>query len=386
MKRHEFLKLCGLGLLAMSLDPWEFFPALAAPEWPVLILLELKGGNDGLNTVVPFADPSYARLRPRLALPREQLLHLSPDLGLHPALKPLWEAWQAREWAWVLGVGYPQANRSHFRSIEIWETASAAHEYLQEGWLARVLPHWPRRSENLVDGLYFHGSPGPLDGTPLRTLAAGTAPLREAEGPEHAIRAGNPALQHILQVQQTLAGAEQALKTYHNQVPSLVDQFPQEAFGRDLAEVTRLILARAPIPVYRVSLGSFDTHRQQARTQAQLLQHLATGLARLRAVLKAHGAWQRVLVMTYSEFGRRPAENASGGTDHGTAAPHFFLGGRVRGGLYGHQPALGALVDQDLQYAVDFRSLYQTVVQSWWGIQGTQTWSGQDFKPLPVLR
>lgn len=379
--RRAFLQLCSLGLLGVALDPFDFFTALAAGPLPTLILVELKGGNDGLNTVIPYADPNYARLRPRLAIPRAQILQLNPSLGLHPALEALWPAWKAQELAWVLGVGYPQPNRSHFRSIQIWDSASGAQDYLESGWLAQVLPAWRGRQQALVDGIYFgRGTAGPLAGLP-RSLAAGQARLSR-----HIDRVDAPAteaLLHILRVQSSLQRAESGLLHYRQKAVNLQKYFPRTAFGRQLAELTSLMLAGAPVPVYRVTLGSFDTHRQQLRTHARLLQQLAEGLAALRKVLSAQGQWDRTLVMSYSEFGRRPRENASGGSDHGTAAPHLVLGGRVKGGLYGQQPALNQLRNDDLQHTVDFRSLYQTVAQKWWGID--RRWAGSAFHSLKFL-
>lgn len=381
MKRKEFIQVCGLGVLGISLDPFDFFSALAAPSLPVLILIELKGGNDGLNTVIPYRDPQYQQLRPNLSIPRAQILQLNPNLGLHPAFKSLWPAWQAKELAWVLGVGYPQPNRSHFRSIQIWDSATGAQQYSETGWLAQVLPAWSGRKHALVDGIFFgRGDAGPLNGL-SRSLAAGQARLAR-----HYERTNIPvteALRHVLKVQGTLQLAESGLLRYSQQAPDLRSRFPNNPLGRQLAEVTSLILAGAPVPVFRVSHGSFDTHRQQLGAHARLLTQLSESLAAMRELLKAKGKWEQTLIMSYSEFGRRPRQNASGGTDHGTAAPHLVLGGRVQGGLYGAQPPLSRLVNDDLQHYVDFRALYQTVAKKWWGVH--RHWAGSAFETLKFI-
>lgn len=382
MKRATFLKIFGVGLTGLILDPWNYFPGLASANLPILILVELKGGNDGLNTLIPFNDPAYYTLRPSLGIPSEKTLHLSPDLGMHEALKPLWEPWQAKDLAWILGVGYPRPNRSHFRSIEIWETGSNADQYLTEGWLSQNISQWSRRKETLLDGIYYRGDPGPLAGTRMRAISAARGTQSQGS-PFSPTRALPDSLKHILRVQNTMKTAEQGLQRYYDQSPDLTRLFPGNPFGRELADVARLIVSGVPIPVYRLSLGSFDTHRQQANTHSRLLAQLASGLARLRQVLIAKGQWQRVVVMTYSEFGRRASENASGGTDHGTSAPHLLMGGSVQGGLYGIQPQLNALVNGDLEHFVDFRSIYQSITQDWWGIPGPQKSSG---KTLSLFR
>jgi uncharacterized protein (DUF1501 family) len=366
MNRRDFFRLTTLAAAG-----WQAPALWASGELGrVLVLLELNGGNDGLNTVIPYADPLYYRLRPNLAIAREQVLPLTETLGLHPALAPLQAAWEARELAIALGVGYPQPDRSHFRSIEIWETASDANQTLRQGWLARLF-----QAERLPAGLAAHGivlgtSEGPLTGD------AHTLVLRE---PQRFLRkagqltrptatARNPALAHLLAVRQETRGGADALGERLARAPTLTTAFPATRLGRDLETAARLIVTGVPVPVIKLAHGSFDTHAQQRAVHERLLGELAAALAAFRAALTAHGRWRDVLVLTYSEFGRRAAENGSLGTDHGTAAPHFLLGDRVRGGLYGRQPSLARLADGDLVHSLDFRSLYRTVAQGHWGV------------------
>lgn len=385
MNRAQFLRWSGLGALTLALDPLSFLMAWGAPRhWPIVVLIELQGGNDGLNTLVPYADPAYARLRPKLALPREQVLQLNHELGLHPALKALWPLWKKQQLAWVTGVGYAEPNRSHFRSIEIWEQGSDARQIRDRGWLSDVLKHQPGRVSLAADGGSLGGALGPLAGPELRTLVLNRqGQLPRLPGAEHAIRQDTPALQHVLAVERQAKQASLTLADRLQQAPPLPAVFPPGAFAQQLAQVARLIRAETPLTVYTLSLGSFDTHRAQLGTHARLLGELANGLLAFQQALEPEGHWQRVLVMTYSEFGRRAAENASGGTDHGTAAPHLVLGGRVKGGIYGRQPALTQLVNGDLAYSVDYRSLYQTLVRRWWG--SSVNWAGRDFPLLGFL-
>ncbi len=367
MRRRDFLKLAGL-------VPTIYFApgALAAgTDWNrVLVLLELNGGNDGLNTVVPYADPRYYELRPRLAIARDRVLPLSEQLGFNPALEALMPAWQARELAVVLGVGYPQPNRSHFRSIEIWDTASRADETLSEGWLARLFAANPPPAHFAAHGVALGSNTGPLTGAHALVLDDPQRFLQQAGRlPAAPHRAANPALAHLLGVRDETRRAAGVLREKIGGDTASGTTFPATRLGKQLELAARLIASRVPIAAIKLSHGSFDTHSNQRATHDRLLRELAEAVSAFREALLAHGQWERTLLLTYSEFGRRARENGSLGTDHGTAAPHFLLGGRVRGGFYGEQPMLAQLADGDLMHRIDFRSLYLTVARHWWGVR-----------------
>jgi uncharacterized protein (DUF1501 family) len=339
-----------------------------------LVLVELNGGNDGLNTVVPFVDPEYSRLRPKLAIQRNQVLKLDEHLGLHPALEPLMPAWQDAELAWVLGVGYAQPNRSHFRSIDIWETASDSEQVLHQGWVARSLPVPQQKQAALPDVVVLGGDDGPLQGGTLQVISLQKPEsfTREAARLETAQASDRTpdALAHILAVRQAVSQAGIEFQHYlDNTLKQDTLDFPKTALGQQLHQVARMLLAGMNIPVFKVRIGSFDTHNNQQSRHRQLLTQLAESLAVFRQTLRKAGLWNDVLIMSYSEFGRRAAENASQGTDHGTAAPHFILGGRVKGGLFGEQPSLHQLEKGDLRHTVDYRQLYTTVAQRWWNTE-----------------
>ena len=354
----------------------------------ILVLVELKGGNDGLNTVIPYADALYAQLRPTLALPAADVLRLDGGTGLHPELKPLLALWEKDELAIVQGVGYPQPNLSHFRSIEIWDTASNSAEYLDDGWLARGLHAGMAGSAAFTaEGVRIGSSDfGPLAGARAISLNNPEAFVEQARLASPRAARGNPALQHLLRVEADVSQAAEGLRAERH---AFATRFPPGAFGSGVQAAAQVVASqrgRGGIPVLTLTLGSFDTHQNQLGVHANLLRQLAEGLVALRGALIELGVWDRTLVMTFSEFGRRPRQNQSNGTDHGTAAPHFIAGGAVRGGLYGTMPELAVLdAAQNLVFTTDFRQLYATVARDWWGVNPQSVVRG-NFEPLRLLR
>ena len=379
MERRDFLKTLALGPLT-ALTPNL---ACAAGDYRrLLILVELKGGNDGLNTVIPYADPLYASLRPRIAIKRDEVIALNDSLGLHPALAPLLPLWKNGELSVVQSVGYPQANLSHFRSIEIWDTASAASEYLHDGWLARVFARHPVARPFLADGVLVGSSDlGPLSGARAIALRDAAQFSRQARLANSMAGEGGAALRHVLKVENDVSEAGKKLDTSF----AFQTEFPKGQFGQALKTGCG-VLAGGQIAVLRLTLGGFDTHQNQPGAHANLLSQLAEGMATLRAALIEMNRWQDTLIMSYSEFGRRPKENQSNGTDHGTAAPHFVLGGRVRGGIVGANPALNRLDGNgNLPFDIDFRSLYATVLERWWGVP-SNTLFAAGVRPLDLVK
>jgi uncharacterized protein (DUF1501 family) len=337
----------------------------------ILLLVELKGGNDGLNTAIPYADPLYRALRPDIGLAREQVLQLDEHVGLHRKLEPLMAAWTARDLAIVQGVGYPEPNRSHFRSVEIWDTASSSSRTSTEGWVARALEHAALPKETGVDGIVIDTNALPLMGPGLRTIVMqdaqaflGQAQATQDDAPVD--DAGNPALRHLLAVRREMKAAATSLRDKLQAGAAPVQAYAGGPFGQQLDLATRIITSGVPVVAVKIGLVGFDTHADQVATHAALLGLLADGLATFRHNMVAAGRWDDVLVLTYSEFGRRVQQNASNGTDHGTAAPNFVLGGKVKGGLHGRYPSLADLQDGDLRHAVDFRDVYSAVARGCW--------------------
>jgi uncharacterized protein (DUF1501 family) len=382
MNRREFVGAFGAAGVAAMWPASSF--AQKADYARLLVLVELKGGNDGLNTVVPYADGEYYALRPNIGISRDRVLQLDERAGLHPALEPLMAPWKDRQLAVVQGVGYPAANLSHFRSIEIWDTASKSSEYLSAGWLARAFAAHPTPGSFAADGVIVGGAEmGPFAGGARAIAVTDTERfLREARLAQPGAQARNAALVHILKVERDIAQAATHLHADHGYATA----FPQTPFGNAIRTAAQVIAGKAGVAAVKVSLNGFDTHSNQPGTQARLLKDLAEGLAALKAALVEIGRWDSTLVMTYAEFGRRPRENRSNGTDHGTANAHFLLGGRVKGGLYGPPPALDRLDGNgNLPFAVDFRDLYATVLGGWWGMDATRPLNGR-FAALDVLK
>jgi uncharacterized protein (DUF1501 family) len=351
----------------------------------LLILVELKGGNDGLNMVVPYANDKYRELRPNIQIAKGKEIQLSDAVGLHPALEPLKKLWDDKQLAVVQGVGYPQANLSHFRSIEIWETASKSEEYLDEGWLTRVFEQRPAPKQYAVDGVIVGSNEmGPFTGHGSRAIALSStrgfaSQARLAKAIE---TAGNDSLKHILKVERDIASSAAKIVTEVN----FKTEFPKSGFGQAVRTAAELAANKSGVAVVRVTLGGFDTHAGQPGAHANLMKDLGEGLAALKGALEEIGRWNNTVIATYSEFGRRPKENQSNGTDHGTVAPHFVMGGRVNGGLYGDAPHLSKLDGSgNLRFAVDFRSVYTSLLEDCWGIDAAKVLNGK-FDKLPLIR
>lgn len=358
MNRRDFLTLLASAPAIAQADDGRR-PARARR----LVLIELKGGNDGLNTLVPYRDAAYRRLRPSLALSADRCLPLDETRALHPALAPLLPAWHDRELAIVEGLGYANPNRSHFRSIDIWHSATDSDVVSRTGWLANRTV----TGSDGIDAVVFGNRPAAVAGgraryvsfdnldTYVNTRSTLTMPEEHVSNPMlSALSATHDAstLYRALLVDRGLPGAPPG--------------FPDTRFGNWMADTARLLLSESAPPLIKLHLQGFDTHADQLERHTALLAELAQAVTALRALLVAAGLWDNVLIMTYSEFGRRATENASLGSDHGTAAPQLLIGGRVKGGFYGQTPSLSRLEADDLVHTTDFRALYRTVLQSWW--------------------
>ena len=390
--RRTFLRtaaatpLLRLGATALgALSPVAHAAASAHADYrKVLVLVELKGGNDGLNTLVPFADPAYYALRPKIGIARDQVLQLSDRAGLHPALEPLLPLWHDGRLAVLQGVGYPSPNLSHFRSIEIWDTASRSDVVLQRGWLTRTFADDPVPATFAADGVVIGSSDlGPLSGGGTRAIALADTEqfLRRARLAQPAPASRNAALAHMMKVEGDVVQAAAHLAGRR----TFATEFPSGGFGSGVRTACQILANPSGVAVVRLTLSGFDTHANQPGTQARLLGELARGLVALRAALEELGKWDDTLVLTYAEFGRRPKENQNNGTDHGTANVHFALGGRVRGGFYGAAPDLAALgPDGNPAFALDFRNVYAGVLDAFWGVDSRDALGGR-FAPVPFI-
>jgi uncharacterized protein (DUF1501 family) len=409
--RREFLRR-GLVLVSVGFAAPAFLAKTGlAAELPgaarstnsrgILVVVQLSGGNDGLNTLVPYADPLYRQLRPQLAVPEGESLPLDGALALHPALAPLKARYEAGQLAVVLGVGYPNPNRSHFRSMDIWHTAEPA-DYARTGWLGRYLSGCQCAGGEKAGGIAVGQSLPRAFWTEnlfvpaltnLGTYRFQTDPRSPADRAAQlrakaALDAGHEALRPYAEFlgQQSLnalASADELGRVANGWSTPVA--YPETPFAQGLKLIGQLIAGDLGTRVFYISLGGFDTHANQKNTQQRLLEQLASGLDAFQNDLEAMGRAEQVLTMTFSEFGRRARENGSQGTDHGTAEPLFLLGAGLRGGLYGTQPRLDQLDEQgDLQFQVDFRAVYGTVLSRWLGADAAEVLGGQ-FPPLGFL-
>ena len=348
----------------------------------ILVLVKLAGGNDGLNTLIPLQNyEQYRQYRPTIAVPRHQILDIGQGMGMNPYLRLLKPYWDAGQVAWVQGVGYPHNDLSHFRSTDIWESGVGAGEYSEIGWLGHVVP----QCKSGLHGIVIGDSMGPLAGKDCNAVAMQSpqsflsqAQLLTDVAPTNR----NPALLHLTNVQHQLYGAASQLSQRLVRPAQLGVSFAAGEFGRDLESVATMILNGVDATVYMVTLDGFDTHTNQVNTQSNLLNQLSKGLDSFAQAMQRGGRWKDVLLVTYSEFGRRVQENHGRGTDHGAASVQLLMGGSVRGGLYGETPNLQQLDhDGNLVYAVDFRAVYSTVAQRW--LRQASPW--QQFGALPLV-
>ncbi len=411
LTRRELLKngaaMVALGLtvptfLANAVEATQKLSAVARRQTsrPTLLVVQLSGGNDGLNTVVPYADPRYYELRPTLGIPAEQVIALDDRVGLHPSLAPLKGYFDRGKLAVIQGVGYPNPNRSHFRSMEIWHTANP-ETFERTGWLGRYLDACGCGRDNPVGALNVGDVLNRSFWTEMTLVPAvgSVATFHYQTDPRHPRDRGNQikALQNIYDyagqfrpyeeaIRRTtlsaLAGADELKRIAATYQPTV--EYPATPFANHLKMVAQVMAGDLGTRIFYLSLGGFDTHANQPNLHAQLLDTLASGLAALMRDLENQGRADDLVVMTFSEFGRRPIQNASGGTDHGTAEPMLMLGGAVNGGLYNTAPNLQDLPDGDLRVQADFRGVYATVLQDWFGADPTPI-VGAGASRLPVL-
>ncbi|MFN3683701.1 MAG: DUF1501 domain-containing protein [Fimbriimonadaceae bacterium] len=338
----------------------------------VLVVCQLSGGNDGLNTLIPYRDPRYAPLRPSLALPAERVLDLDGSIGLHPALEPLLGLFREGRAAAVQRVGYPNPNRSHFRSMEIWHTADPERPR-RDGWLGRYVAQLAERGQASV------ASAVGLTTELSLALSSPSASVPCFASLEEVARfGGDPEVEALVRRAQTGGKADPAIRRATEGAldaaallrsrlagVALKEEFGNDPFGSALSQAARLVLAMPETRVVYVAVGGFDTHARQAESHERLLRGLGLALASFDREMRARGLGDRVLVATFSEFGRRAYENASQGTDHGAAGPVLLVGGGLRPGLHGPAPNLGELSDGDVPFSVDFRDVYAELLSGW---------------------
>jgi uncharacterized protein (DUF1501 family) len=373
-------------------------------DGPILVVLQMAGGNDGLNTVIPYSNDFYHNARPRIGQTADKILKLNGDIGFHGAMTGFKNLYDSGNLAVVQGVGYPNPNRSHFRSTEIWQTASDSDKIEKYGWLGRYFDNTCAGADPTVGvvvgrqlpesffakmptGICFdnpqnyrfmspeHPRPGQADMTEAAYEKLNENDMVSSDTDSGAsigsLAAGMPMQggKAVDFIERTAMNAQLSSDEVRGIAARVQNQatYPNSAFANSLKLVAKLIGGGLPTRIYYVSQGGYDTHTNQIATQQRLLGDLGDSLKAFVDDMKAQGNMQRVLVMSFSEFGRRVNENANGGTDHGAAAPMFIVGNKVKAGLLGRNPSLAPqdLFQGDIKYNVDFRSVYAGVLENW---------------------
>jgi uncharacterized protein (DUF1501 family) len=402
-----FLEKTFMTLDAMAAD--SAVQTATGKDSPILVVLQMAGGNDGLNTVVPYADDAYHKARPFIGIKPDQVLKINDAIGLHPRLTGLKGLYDDGHLAIVQGVGYPNPDRSHFRSTDIWQTATDADRYETHGWIGKYFDNCCQGADPTV-GIAL-GSEMPLSfaaSEPKGIAFARPDQLRwrggngdmeslfhELNKPEEmhggatvgaisgSAKHGGSTLEFLQRTALDAQISSQKISEIAGRFQSKAD-YPRNPLGESLSLVSRLIAGGLPTRVFYVSQGGYDTHTQQVGNHDRLLGDLGDALAAFVKDLKAQGNFDRVLLMTFSEFGRRVAQNGSNGTDHGAAAPLFVIGGAAKPGLHGKYPSLTELDRGDLVFNVDFRSVYATVLENWLKAPSEKV-LGRKFSILPIV-
>lgn len=376
--RRRFLEQSAL----LSLSPWipNFIPqslgaTATSADDRILVVIQMDGGNDGLNTVIPFADPKYAEVRKELRIPEKEIHKLSDAIGLHPSMKGMAELFKEGQLNIIQGVGFPNPNRSHFESMAIWQHARLdATEHDSIGWLGRSADNWYPKSTIGPDAVYVGSDAIPIALRGRRSEAISLSDesdllLNTSIVSDARIEQSNDDLTNF--IQRSLSSSfESARRFAENDIAEsfTTTQFPVSSLAKKLKLVSRMIRMGGGTRVFYVNQPGYDTHSSQLFAHQQLLREFSQGLRAFLEDLKSAKLDQQVAVMAFSEFGRRVQENGSAGTDHGVAGPMFLAGGAVQGGLVGAHPSLTDLDDGDLKVAIDFRQVYATVLQKWLGV------------------
>jgi len=377
MNRRQLIQL----LSGTTLLPFLPKISLANTQNRRVILVELSGANDGLNTVVPVKDDRYHELRPTIGLKTSDTIDLAQEFALNNAMENVMPLWERGEMAITHGLGYPNPNRSHFTSIALWETGSDGNKKRRDGWVTHDIEHAYAQSSVDAHGISLSGKLSIFNsgtGNWLGMKTANQFSNRETNPRPQLAEGRNMALKLLAERANTLnrSISRIAKKVDSNQNPIRLSG--NNPFDSQIVNAINLINSGVDVPVIKVSLNGFDTHNSQPARQSRLLKQLGNGIAKLRKELIKTDNWHNTIVLTYSEFGRRAAENLSNGTDHGTAAAHFVFGGDIDGGMHGDHPDLGNLVDEDLVHTMDYRALYSAVLSDWLKLPSNQFAEFQD--------
>ena len=379
MDRRKFIKNSALASSLFFVPSFvKAFETLATERlgYKRLVIIQLAGGNDGLNTIIPHNNDLYYNARPKLAITQD-IIKLTDDLGLHPSLSPLRSLFDNGELSIINNVGYPNPVRSHFRSMDIWQTASGSDEYLQSGWLGRYLDKHGNKPYNAIEideqlslamkGEHFNG----IATNDYRVL------YNTSKDPYFKNVLNHYNDTHLSEhnlgyLYQTMIEAKSSANYIfeNTQVKLSQEAYPQNSFGKQLRNVAQFINSSLDTKVFYTSLGGFDTHANQQNKQKRLLSQYAESVSAFVKDLKRSETFEDTLILTFSEFGRRVKQNAANGTDHGAANNVFVIGkGLKKAGFYNNLSSLADLDNNgDIKYTVDFRSVYATILSKWMNV------------------
>jgi uncharacterized protein (DUF1501 family) len=397
--RREFLAASGSalaismgGLIPQVLLKAADADASAGPD-NILVVVQLSGGNDGLNTVVPFDHDVYKANRPKLAIDKTEVLKINDQLGFHPAMRGMADLLEGGKLSVIQGVGYPNPNRSHFESMDIWHTCQRKDQVRDAGWLGKYLDG---AAESDVPAIHFgfEKQPFALAGRRVRVPSIESLESFQLKNvdDESVVNAltktvrteGNNLLDFVqTSAQSALRASERIKGLKKTNRPST--PFPETRLGEKLERVAQLIAAKLPTRVYYVELDGFDTHAKQDASHEGLLRQFSGAVKAFIDEMQNMGLADRVMVMAFSEFGRRVEENASNGTDHGTAGPVFLAGSQVKPGLIGELPNLNNLKNGDLEHHTDFRQVYACVLENWLKTD-SQEIIGQQYRAVDAIK
>jgi uncharacterized protein (DUF1501 family) len=378
IKRRDFIKVGSLATASFMVP--KFLKAfergdLVPPGNKVMVILQLSGGNDGLNTVIPMRNDIYYRERPRLGIEKSKVLQLTDEVGLHPSLVGLKELFDDGSLGILNNVGYPNPDRSHFRSMDIWQTGSASSEYVTTGWLGRYLdaqckgcdrPTYALEVDDVLSlALKGENSKAIAMKDPRRLFGTSNEKFFKDVLKDHKNGMGEEPVDYLYKTMSETLSSANYIFQQSKLHPSTTD-YPKTDLGNGLKTIASLIFSDINTKVYYISLGSFDTHVNQEAQQQRLFTELSDAVKAFTKDLKANNRFNDVLMFSFSEFGRRVAQNASGGTDHGTANNMFLIGGGLKQkGIINEMPNLSDLEEGDLKYNIDFKNVYATVLKNW---------------------
>jgi uncharacterized protein (DUF1501 family) len=397
IKRREFLQVGTLATASFFVP--KFLKAfetgkLVPPGNKVVVVLQLSGGNDGLNTVIPVRNDIYYRSRPRLGIQKAKALSITDEVGLHPALAAFADAYHDGSMGILNSVGYPNPDRSHFRSMDIWQTASQSNEYITSGWIGRYLDAQcngcahPTQALEVDDVLSLalkgQNTNGLAFKDPKRLFGTSNEKFFKDVSKFHDDHHDEQPVDYLYKTMaETLSSADYIFK--QSKLHPSTAAYPNTNLGKDLKTIASLIYSEINTKVYYVSLGSFDTHVNQEAQQQRLFKEMNDAVGAFIKDLKANNRFNDVLFFTFSEFGRRVSQNASQGTDHGTANNMFLIGGGLKQkGLLNDMPDLTDLDEGDLKYKVDFKNVYATVLNKWLGANDEKI-LGSKFEQLKFI-